>query len=109
MSQKNNQILPNGYYRITSKGAIEENGALYSIKLLQGPFRGVKFTLADKIKIREDVESGNPQLIYDWKVIDFAGYGSDIDSSIILSRIIGAIAVELLSGEIENGAKIESV
>lgn len=94
------RILPDGFYTVedvTSEG--------YKIRIRQGTFNGVTIFLNGQIKIREEVLTGTPQLLYTSKILDSAGH-PDLESSVSLSRIIAAMAVELSDA---TGAEIESV
>jgi hypothetical protein len=101
-----NRILPKGYY-LVMEGA---SSAFHTVKLSMGPWTNVAIEFADKIKIREDALTGTPQLLYNYKVVDFAKYNPrDVETSPSLSKIVAAIAVELLSEQLEYGATLESV
>jgi hypothetical protein len=89
-------ILPKGYYSIND---------FNEVVLKVGPYKGLKFKLVDKIKIREEYLTGTPQLCYDYKIADYSGYDkTEVESSIKLSRIVAAIVIELAYPIIEEGS-----
>jgi hypothetical protein len=104
MSQKQppTSILPTGYYK-------RDPGNPYLVRLLMGPYQGLVIQIMENIKIRTDYLTGTPQLCYDYRVLHYGSYESrECESSVSLSRIIAAIAVEFLAEEILGGAGIES-
>lgn len=81
---KEGLCLPKGFY--------EYEGEDIRIKI--GPFSGVLFHLG-VIKIREDVLTKTPQLLYDYTILDSASKDASLlRSDPKLSRIIAAIIVE---------------
>jgi len=79
------RILPKGYYKITDD----------KVELKQGLYQGLVFTIFDKVKLRKDVLTDIPQLCYDYKILDYSTYDKvEVETSVILSRIIAAIIVE---------------
>lgn len=97
------KILPSGYYT-------QDKTNPNRIRLRQGPYTGLQFEIMDKIKIREEFLTSTPQLIYNSMIVDYGKHNpTECDSSKILCRIIAAIAVELISEDIQNGGNIESI
>jgi hypothetical protein len=87
--QDPNRILPNGYY-------LQNENNPYLVTLNMGPFKGLKIQIVENIKIRTDYLTSTPQMLYNYKVLHYAGYDPhQIETSKDLSRIIAAIAVEL--------------
>ena len=83
-------ILPHGFFTYHD-GVVTINTGL---------FEGIQFTIG-KIKFRQEVLTNSPQLLYDYKIVEYAGSDPNVlDTSEKLSRIIGAIVVDLLADEI---------
>lgn len=90
---KEGLILPEGYYAYDGENVL----------LIMGPFAGVSFHLG-KIKIREDVLTKQPQLLYDYTILDSASFDASLlRSDPKLSRIIAAIIVQ----EFSKGGQFE--
>jgi len=97
------KIFPEGYYT-------SDESNPYIVRIKMGPFKGVTIQICENIKIRKDVLTGTPQLCYDYRVLQTGPFDvRECETSKILSRIIAAIAVEILSDEIHKGGIIESV
>jgi hypothetical protein len=97
------RILPLGYYT-------QNEANPHLIRIDQGPYKGLSIQISEDIKIREDALTSNPNLLYNYRILHYADLNPrECESSVQLSRIIGAIAVELLYDEIQNGGIIESV
>jgi len=75
-----------------------------------GPFEGLLIQICEGIKIRKEILTSTPQLLYDYRILHYGHLSAhECETSKSLSRIIAAIAVELVSVDIQNGTKIESV
>jgi hypothetical protein len=93
LGNESSSILPSGFFSY-------ENDL---VTINQGPFSGIKFSLG-KIKIRKDLLTGAPRLLYNYEIVDYAGQDPVlVEPSEQLSRIIGAIVVDLLIDEIFIG------
>ena len=97
------KILPIGYY------SRDENNPNI-VRLLIGPYAGLKLHINGNIKIRSSDLTSAPQLCYNYRVLDYAQFDElEIEKSKSLSRIIAAIVVEFISEDILAGGTIESV
>lgn len=97
MKQKNpkTKVLPDGFYTIEDT----------TVWLNQGPYRGVSFEIG-KIKIRVNQLTGQPNLCYDYSIVDPASFDATLlRSDPKLTRIIAAIIVD----EVSDGGTFESI
>jgi hypothetical protein len=96
-----NRILPEGYY-------VPDENNPHIVRICQGPYLGLKIHISENIKIREDVLTKTPNLCYSYMILDYATFEkNEVDFSVSLKNIVGAIAVEMLSEEVLSGAKLE--
>lgn len=84
------RILPQGYY--TVKDAPDGG---YIVWLREGPYKNVQFHLYDDIGIYTDELTNAPQLVYNCNVLSKTK--EDILKSPVFTRIVGAVALELIS------------
>jgi len=97
MKQEVKRILPKGYY-------ISKESNPYIVTLEMGPFKGLQIQLCEDVKIRKDYLTDVPQLLYNYRILYYAGYDENlVETSKELSRILGAIMVELLYDEYSGG------
>lgn len=83
------RILPKGYYTVKNL----EDG--YEVRLREGPYVGVKFMLFGDIGIFTDKLTNAPRLVYNCDVLTKTT--EDPLKSPVFTRIVGAIALELIS------------
>jgi hypothetical protein len=94
-----NNVLPPGYY------SVEGN----SVRLKDGPYRGVTFNIG-KIKIRQEVLTNAPQLLYDYEITQNGSFDPDLlKSDPNFSRIIAAIIVDEFNDTMGKGSLFESI
>jgi hypothetical protein len=75
-----------------------------------GPYQGLVLQICEDIKIITDRLTNTPQLCYNYRILQYSDKEPlECESSKSLSRIIGAIAVELLSEEILNDGVLEPI
>jgi len=98
-----NRILPEGYY-------VPDEFNPHIVRICQGPYNGIKLHISENIKIRKDALTGTPQLCYSYRILDYANKEhQEVDSSVSLKNIVGAISTEMISEEILSGANLERV
>jgi hypothetical protein len=68
-----------------------------------GPYKGIRIQVNEKIKIIPVREKGQPQLTYNYRLLNYAGHNPrECETSKDLSRIVAAIALELVATQEEG-------